>query len=360
VTVPITGCPLGPAYNVPVTIAGGQTYQLSIDTGSTDTGVALTTCSSCGVSPEYAAASGTCSGTASTQYEDGSGWNGEVCSALVQVGGEMPAVTIDFAGITSQQQFFSNIACDGSTATQSLSEGILGLGPLDLDTIGSSNDDAYFSELVQQGVIDTMAVLLCSVDGVMWFGGYDPSYATGSPQYTAMTDNQGWLVSLSSIGLGTTNLGGADSQSVVDTGTSLFYMPTSAFNSLVSALSTDSGATSVFGSGALGTSFFSSQNVSCISPTGGQTQPQIDAALPPLTLTFPGVNGGSFTLSLPATQSYLLPVPAGSALQYCAGVADEGAQSGQTIIGDTALRANITIFDEGNQQIGFAPQGYCE
>ncbi len=293
-------------------------------------------------------------------YEDGSGWDAEVCSATVEVGAEMPAVTIEFAGMTSQTSFFSGANCDGTQATTSLSEGILGLGPIDLDTIGTNNDDAYFNELVASGVTDTMAVLLCSTDGVMWFGGYDPSYASGSPQYTSMSDNQGWLVSLSSIGLGSTNLGGADSQSVVDTGTSLFYMPTSAFNSLVSALSTDSGATSVFGSGALSSSFFGSQSLNCISPTGGQTQSEIDAALPSMTLTFPGVSGGSFTLTMPATQSYLLPVTSGSSLQYCPGIQDEGAQSGQTIIGDTALRAYITIFDEGNQQVGFAPQSYCQ
>ena len=58
VTIPLTGCPFI-GYNSPVTI-DGQTFQMGIDTGSTDTGVALSTCTNCGVSPEYTPAVGSC------------------------------------------------------------------------------------------------------------------------------------------------------------------------------------------------------------------------------------------------------------------------------------------------------------
>jgi len=347
---------------------------MGIDTGSTDTGVALSTCDDCGVSPEYTPGAGSCTGNPSTcgnsctgnspagctcsEYGSGS-WNAEVCSASLSVGPEMPSVNIDFAGITDQQQFFIPTDCAGNTVTTSLSEGILGLGPLDLDTIGTGNSDAYFSQLVQQGITDTLAVLLCSANGELWFGGYDAQYASGSPQYTPMNQGSGyWAVGLSSVGLGTTNLGGADSNSVVDTGTWGFYMPTAAFNALTNALSTDTGATSVFGAGAMSSTFFSEG--SCVEPTGGQTQSEVDAALQPLTLTFPSTSGGSFTLSLPATESYLIPITSGGVTAYCAGVGDNAQLGGQTIIGDAALRANITVFDEGNSQIGFVPQSYCQ
>ena len=349
---------------------------MGIDTGSTDTGVALSTCTSCGVSPEYTPAASSCTGSPSScanscsgsgappagctcsQYGSGS-WDAEECSATVSVGSEMPDVSIQFAGITDQSQFFIPTDCAGNPVNPSLSEGILGLGPLDLDTIGAGNNDAYFSQLVQQGITDTLAVLLCSANGTLWFGGYDPQFASGSPQYTPMNQTSGyWAVSLSSIGLGSTSLGGADNNAVVDTGTWGFYMPTAAFNALVDALSTDTGATSVFGAGAMNSSFFNEG--SCLGPSGGQTRSEIDAALQPMTLTLPTAAGGSFTLSLPATQSYLLPVTSGNVTEYCAGVGDNGQLGGQTIMGDSVLRANITVFDEGNNQVGFVPQTYCQ
>jgi hypothetical protein len=330
---------------------------MTVDTGSTDTAVALSTCTGCGVSPEYAPAA--CSGSASAQYGSGATWSAEVCSGSVQVGAELPAVTIDFAGITSQSQFFQNVECDGAAAPSSPSEGILGLGPIDLDSLGSANDDAYFNELVQQGITDTLAVLLCSTDGQLWFGGYDSQYASGSPQYTPMSTSSYWAVSLSSVGLGTQSLGGADSNSVVDTGTWGFYLPTAAYSALTNALGLDTGATSTFGAGTLGSSFFVDPSP-CVQPVGGQSRAQIDAALPPLTLTFPGTAGGSFTLSFTATQSYLVPVSSNGSTFYCAGVADNAQLGGQTIIGASLLRANITILDEGNGRVGFVPQTSCQ
>jgi hypothetical protein len=61
-----------------------------------------------------------------------------------------------------------------------------------------------------------------------------------------------------------------------------------------------------------------------------------------------------------ATQSYLVPVTLSGATYYCQGVGDNADQGHHSIIGGPMMRGNITIFDEGNRQIGFAPQTYCE
>lgn len=90
-----------------------------------------------------------------------------------------------------------------------------------------------------------------------------------------------------------------------------------------------------------------------------QTEADIDAALPTLDLTFPQVGGGSFTLTLPATKSYLMLL-VGSTGAYCAAAYDEGAETGSGTLGGPSLRPNITIFDEGNNQLGFAPQSSCD
>jgi alpha-tubulin suppressor-like RCC1 family protein len=370
VTVPLTGCPFI-GYNAPVTV-GGQSFQLVIDTGSTDTAVALSTCTNCGVSPEYSPASGTCSGTVSDTYGisvsgSATSWSGENCSALVAVGKELPAVTIQFGGIANQSGFFYPYDCS-MNPNNTLMQGILGLGPIGGDTLGQATDDAYFNELVSNGISDKMAVLLCSFGGQMWFGGYDPAYASGSPQYTPMTAAQSayWSVNLTDVGLGGTSLGGADSQATVDTGTGELVLLTAAYNLLTTALTTNSGVASVFGEGsafgstAFDSSFFS--GAECLAPMGCQTRADVDSALPPLTLTFPNQGSpGSFTLTLPASQSYLVPIVSNGATYYCWYVEDaQSNQAGNTILGDAVLRANITLFDEGNNQVGFVPQNYCE
>ena len=355
-TIPLTGCPLD-YYYAPVSIAG-QTFQMIFDTASTDMAVAMSSCTSCGVSPEYTAAAGSCSGTTSETYGDGQSWSAQVCTASVSVGGEVPAVSFDFAAITTEAgNFFNSTDCAQDPLSSSpLYQGILGLGPLNLDSIGANPSDAYFPALVDAGVTDTFAVLLCSTGGLAWFGGYDPQYANGPSQYTPMTDAGWWTVDMTDVQLGTLDLGGADAHTFVDTGTRGFYLPTSAFNALMNA--SDPGFTSVFGANTLNGIF---AQTFCAAPLAGQTQSQIDAALPTLSATFPATDGGApFTLTSPATQSYLVPVTLSGATYYCQGVGDSADQGGHTIMGGPMMRGNITVFDEGNRQIGFVPQAYCE
>jgi hypothetical protein len=352
VTVPLGGCPfLG--YDAPVTI-DTQTFQLDIDTGSTTTFVAASSCRNCGVSPEYTPPAGADTHKAtSSQYGSGA-VRGEVYTDMVQVGSEMPVVQLDFGGITSQQQFFLQEDCSGGNGQQG--EGLLGLGPIGLDTIGTANNDAYFTDLVAtaMGIRDVFAVNLCTQGGNIWFGGYDPSFASGVPLYTPLVSNGYWSVSITSIGLGTkTFANSGDSGAVVDTGTGTFLMPSAAYAALVAELSQDPGVVSVFGANSFNQNFFSNGN--CLSPNGGQTQAEVDAALPALQVTLPRVGGGSFTLSMPATQSYLALFGG----QYCAAVGD-GAQLGGTIWGAPSLRAYLTVFDVGNNQIGFVPQSACK
>ena len=272
----------------------------------------------------------------------------------------MPAVTMEFAGMTSQNGFFINQMCDGSNGSPS--QGIMGMGPLDLSDIGNSASDAYFTELVAQaGIPSVFTVQLCSSGGNMWFGGYDPGYATGAPQYTPMvtsgTAAQYYSVDITSATLGSTSLG-TWGDAVVDTGTWGLLMPSAAYNTFTTSIDGNAGATSIFGSGKLSASFWS--NGDCISPTNtSTTRADIDAALPTLDITLPAVGGGSFTLNLPATGSYLVMQGTGSSAQYCAGVStDQGI--GFIIFGAAAQESLVTIFDTGNKRIGFMTGSSCE
>ncbi len=354
-TIPLTGCPLD-SYFAPVTI-GGQAFTLLLDTGSSDTAVVLSSCTTCNVSPKFSAPGGSCSTQLDTQMS--LGWVGGVCSETISVGGELPEVTMDVVGITDSPEAFGNIIdCTGQAlAGQPPYQGFLGMGPLAFDTIGQASEDAYMSELVAHGVADAFGLLLCSVGGTVWFGGYDPQFAKGPPQYTPLSMPLGWTISVSSIGLGSTSLGAGDEKSIVDTGTQFYSMPTAAYKAFMAQ--SNPGFTQILGASTLGAAFGQKM---CVVPAGAPTQAQVDATLPPMTMTLPSVGGGSFTLSMPATASYLVPAtPAdGGALEYCLAIKDTAMNGGYSIVGGPLMRANITLFDLTHAQLGFVPQSFCD
>jgi hypothetical protein len=350
--IPLTGCPLN-FYFAPITVAG-QSFTVIVDTGSTDMALALSSCTTCGVSPELSAPAGTCS----AQPEQSLGWAGDECSETVSVGGEIPEVTMNMVGITTNTSFFTNDDCTQQPISNAPTpyQGILGLGPPVLDTLGQAADDAYVGALVSHGVADAFGLLLCSVGGRMWFGGYDPTFASGPPEYTPLTMAKGWTISVSSVGLGSTNLGPGDPETILDTGSQFYSIPKSSYDAFIDHA--DPSFTTIFGSSTLGAIFGSK---ACVSPSAGQTQAQIDMALPPMTMTLPSTGGGSFTLSLAATASYLVPATpsAGGALQYCLAIKDSAETGNFSILGGPLMRANITVFDVKGDRIGFAPQTFC-
>ena len=95
--------------------------------------------------------------------------------------------------------------------------------------------------------------------GTMWLGG-DGTH--GSMVYTpmpAMKDNNPYYsINVDAMSLGSTsvasNASAAFQQPVLDTGTSLFYVPTSVFNAFQSTLQASSGFKALFGSSTFATS----------------------------------------------------------------------------------------------------------
>jgi hypothetical protein len=77
-----------------------------------------------------------------------------------------------------------------------------------------------------------------------------------------------------------------------------------------------------------------------------------------LELTFPSSPSTTFTVDLPATDSYLLEeTDSGGNTYYCPGIADSGGPP--AIIGANAMHSLLTVFDRQNQRIGFAPGQGC-
>ena len=349
--IPLNSC-VPTVYTAPITIGGSQQFQLTIDTGSgsTSLGVASSSCTNCGVSPEYTpGASATNENqTASSQYGTGS-WSGAIYQDSV-AGGTVAATPVKFVGIDSQSHFFESIQCD---STNRSTQGIIGLGPTSVALQGTTG---YVDALVaNEGMPDVFAIELCDDGGTLWLGGYDSSATTAAVEYTPFTTDvvseYYYTVGLTSLTVNGTTVPVASGQyadTLVDTGTSAFLLGTTAYSALTSALASDSSFASIFG----GASFFSGESCKSVS----QTKAELDAMLPAITLTF----ASGITVTTNPTDSYLFEYGAGS---WCPALASETQSENEfpfaSILGAPMLRSNITVFDRAQRRVGFAPHTAC-
>ncbi|MCL2450966.1 MAG: pepsin-like aspartyl protease, partial [Polyangiaceae bacterium] len=230
----------GTYYTADVTV-GSATFALDIDTGSGTAGIAgasCTNCSAAGISPLY-----TPSSTATDQarmtgstYADGSTWKGEIYQDTVSLEHGTPSVKLDLVDIQTENQFFKS----GTTF-----QGILGLGPSQLELQGTQT---YFAQATAAGVAPVMGFELCPTSGTMWLGGVDPSAAASAIQYTPLVTSgktsSYYSIIIDDLSVGGTSLGfkAADFEDpIVDTGTSLFYLPTPVYSALITAVNGSSG-----------------------------------------------------------------------------------------------------------------------
>lgn len=349
ITVPMT-TPDGTFWGPKVTI-GGQQFVMDLDTGSTTIGVAGATCTQCtGVSPLYTpgATATDAMHTASTQYADNTGWSGKVYTDSIGFGQGDANITLAFVDITTQRKFFY----------QNEYQGIFGMG----DT---SNEepftDAYMNKQVAANAFkNVMAFEMCGMNdgqgtGTMWLGGYDTSKQSAAPVYTPLksigTNQPFYAIDISSMAIGATTVGTGTStfqDSVVDTGTTYFYLPTNVFTATTTAIQASAGYTTLFNTQKL-------VEDGCVTGTN-VTAAQVDAMLPPMTITMPGVNGGpAVTITAPPMQSYLYD---GGNGMFCYALGDGGTQDATTM-GDAIMRNFVTVIDLENKQVGWAADAGC-
>jgi hypothetical protein len=339
----------GLSYSAPLTL-GDQTFQVLLDTGSTTTAVGGPQCTVSGVqctNPFYTPGSGATDthGTATTTYADQSMWTGEVFADTASVG-DSPKVRLDFASITTQTNFFNSAA----------SQGILGLGPSDLLNTGTTS---FAATLFAAGLDPIIAFEMCGDTGTMSLGGFDGSLASSAPEFTAMlplgSGEPYYEVQLASMSLGGTTVGTSDTlgADLVDTGTSLSYLPSAAETALLAAINGSTAFQGLFGGMQLsGTS----GATPCVSKTG-LTSAMVDAALPPLSVT---LAGSTTPIEIAASRSYLYEL---ATSVFCLAFEDNsalGLGSDVGLLGDTLMAGTLTVFDVGNQRIGFAPDVGCK
>ncbi|KZP09214.1 acid protease [Athelia psychrophila] len=294
---------------------GSQTFSLIVDTGSSNTWVGANTKlnggASTGKSISVSYGSGSFSGT---EYTD--------------------TVTIGTAVVTSQSIGVASTAT-GFTGV----DGIVGFGPVDLTLLtvsGTLTVPTFLDNLKSQGTISTevLGVYFApesgsdtdDANGELTFGAADSSKYTGSITYTPKTGNY-WGITVSKVSYGGTSISGSSS-AIVDTGTTLIYLPSAAYSEF---LSVGGGTTDVFS----GLAKFDT------APTG--------------TVTF-DIGGSTFSLT-PA--QYLIPTSqysnfglSGSASYSWIG--NGGSSSVDFIIGQKFLENYYSIYDTTNSRVGFA------
>jgi Eukaryotic aspartyl protease len=352
ITVPLTGCG-GPGYAASFAI-GSQTFELSVDTGSSTLAVASTLCSNCDVSPSYAPGPKATDDKEqiSQTYAIGS-WDADIYTDSVQLSGGPAAVTMDFGAIETQTGFFVGGGC-GLGSVAYAPQGIVGFGPPDLAIMGT---DSFLSKYFASGTMRRLfAAEFCPMGGQLMVGGMDAvrGAVNGPTVYTPMANSRYYGVALDDVALGGATLGFGPSDfgvAAVDTGSSVLALPSHVYQALASKLANDGAFMSAFGGKTswLGTT-------TCVPSS--MTREELDAQLPQLTLTFPKVGGGTIALARTATQSYLAPTSSNETEYYCSGIYENPTATG-TILGTAAMLGEMVIFDLDNLQIGFAPQTYC-
>ena len=358
VAVPLFSCIPG-EYVATGTLGASQTFQFAIDTGSTSMGVASSTCTSCAVAPEYTPDTSATdeNQTASSQFGTGS-WSGEVYKDSVSLGGSGVA-PVDFVAIDSQSGFFTETACDSPTGAL---QGIIGFGPA---ASALPNTNAFFDQLVAtRGIPNVFATMLCPTGGTLWLGGYDPAFTTAAPQYTTTTgsflspyyyavDLVSMTVNGATAPIGTPQY----TDSVVDTGTSIIIIPSTAFTTLTNAIGASPAFQTIFGKGGAdagnAASYFADTS-NCVAVS--QTKAELDAMLPPLTMVFG--TAPAITVTAAPTESYLVEYEG----RFCPGLDPMDPSEDYplaALLGSPLLRSNVIIFDRANQRVGFAPHTAC-
>ncbi|HEY6462874.1 MAG TPA: pepsin-like aspartic protease [Polyangiaceae bacterium] len=347
-----------------MTLGGAQSFELLLDTGSTTLGVASAGCSACtaaGVSSLYQPGASAVDEHATADAGYGalgtSGWSGEIYEDWVGTQGAPDMARVKLGAITEESQFLVG-TCGGGPPG-----GVIGFA-WGADALPGT--DGFFDQVVAAGALpDVFATRFCPTEGTLWLGGYDPAFTTASPQFTPMTLTGGAfttglgvyvvdLVSITVLGTTVPIASASFPGTMLDTGASVGSLPPDALSALTSAIASSPAFAQVFGSAA--SSFFTS---TANHVALAQTKARLDAALPPVTLTFGASN--PISVQAVATEGYLVSnVPGEWSPSFAPRAPDDATYPGiAAILGPPILRSSIVIFDRAGKRIGFAPHAAC-
>ncbi|KAJ7230922.1 aspartic peptidase domain-containing protein [Mycena haematopus] len=310
---------------VAATKVGTQTFELIVDTGSSNTWVGAGTKYSPGSTAKSTG------DTFSVSYGSGT------------VSGKEYTDTVVFGGLTITKQSIG----DGTTASGFDGvDGIIGFGPVDLteDTVsGVTTVPTITNNLLSQGLISTEVLGVSfapesgsdedDTNGELTLGGTDDSKYTGSISYVSKSTKSPysdyWGISVSSITYNGASVG-SSANAIVDTGTTLIYIPTSAYNAFIKA----AGAKTDSSSGLASWTKLPTENFAFV--IGGVTYTLTPAqyTIPTSQYDYYGLDSGKF---------YSWIIAGGTS-----------AADVNFIIGQKFLENYYSVFDTTNSRVGFA------
>ena len=310
-------------YISPVSI-GGQTLNLDFDTGSADLWVFSTT------TPSDESSGHTLfdpSKSSTWQDDSGASWNvsyGDGSTASGTVGFD----TVNIGGATVKKQAVElATSVSGSFTSDTESDGLLGLGFSNINTIRPGPQKTFFDNVMDQLEQPVFTADLNKNSGEYEFGVIDHSKYTGTLHYTDIDSSRGYWQFTSD----TYTIGGSQSQcqtchpGIVDTGTSLILVDddvVKAYYNQVNSASYDSAHKGyVF---------------SC-----GTDLPDFGVAI-----------GSGYTATVKGADLSYGEVRSGT----CFGGIQTNQGNDVQIFGDVFLKDNFVVFDGSKPSLGIAPK----
>ncbi|KAM6311035.1 cathepsin E [Podargus strigoides] len=241
-------------------------------------------------------------------------------------------VTVE--GLTVRNQEFAESISEPGKAFMDVDfDGILGLAypSLSVDGITPVFDNMMAQNLVELPIFSVYMSKdpQSSTGGELLFGGFDPSHFVGTLNWVPVTKQGYWQIQLDNIQLGGTVVFCMNGcQAIVDTGTSLITGPTKEIKELQNYI----GATPVDGE--------------CIVECSNLN------TMPDVTFT---INGLPYTLG---PQAYTITENSDGMIFCTSGFQgmDIAPPFGPLwILGDVFIRQFYSVFDRGNNRVGFAP-----
>ncbi|KAI0358653.1 acid protease [Trametes cingulata] len=298
-----------------------QKFLIDFDTGSSDLWVPSSSCrsSTCSSKKKYTASSSSTSskksGSFQIQYGDGS-----------TVSGPVYTDTVNVAGVTVKNQYFSPVTTLSSSFANDPIDGLLGLA---YPAISNLNQNPFFNTAIQQGAVSegVFAFKLASSGSELYLGGTDSKLYTGSIEFHDVDTSTGfWQITGAKAYVGS-KAAVSNFETIIDSGTTIMYGPPSAVKTLYASVS--------------GSKVYDSENGYYSYPCNS-----------PPTVAF-SWGGKKWTIS--AANFNLGETESGSG--QCVGALagqDIGLGNNVWLLGDSFMKNVYTVFSFDDDAVGFA------
>ncbi|KAF0694823.1 Aste57867_14347 [Aphanomyces stellatus] len=380
---PLYGIASGVSYTIHLdvgtapTTRSPTTYQLLLDTGSSNTALATTTC--CRNSVDLAnmalfncAASTTCHAIApganiSVTYVSSS-WTGHIVQDSVSTAALGTISQYPFVVIDAQTQFFRG--------------GFSGIMGIAFDALAQPSNNplpTFFQTLVNRNVVDNVfGLLLCgilqpfaqgivpgAVAGALILGGVTPTVGPalyrGAMLYTPLIQAKWYVVLITDVAFNGTSLNSDcidlnTPRSIVDSGTTNIVLPSAIYVELMAAIK----AATLQAIPTFAATYFSDSSICCESYCNPTNPKSPLLRLPPISFSFALENDAKqqITIQIPPTY-YWRPVAIHSAIGTSTCRVMGISEGTNMILGNVFMDGLYVVHDRDANRVGFGVADNC-